>query len=1349
MAFMLTLGRLIRPRWVRWGVFTAGLLIGAIGAFYGLLYTNWFQDYARRRVIAEVESATGGKVEIERFRFDPDRLFVRVEGLVVSASEPSSAPPFLTVAAVELQLGIESLWAREVSLRSMKVESPQVRVVAGPDDTTNLPAFPTGRAGSGLFELAVGTLDLSEGSLQWNDSHYPISFSSEQFQLHTRYEPAEDRYRARLRLGESAFEVLDDHPGVSEGEAEFFLYRDRIEAPEIYLAGSGARIRAELAIERPDQPRGVLKYQSTVALGEWAHRMGLTLIQSGEARAAGEARWDAGTGEFSLKGDIRFGEVIVAGAGTEPLSLTAEYQGDADRLRIHNIEARGLEGTLTGETAVEGLRSGKPRFQFDGVLDEFPLEPVLAGLTSARPQVGRLPYSGTLHGSVQVKGSDWSDLEAAVGLIVSRPARVSAGRRGLEGAVDLVYAASAEGFSLVQLDLATPTSRLELQGSMNRAYETSLQVSARFQDLQDVSAVARAAGMTVEGVPMEIRGGIGIDGAVSGRVLPGTPSLSFSGWLEATDFDIAHYSVKRLQGDIEIGPNRLDLRRLVIEDKAGSAQLTFGASLRAGGLGGVGPAAAVSGVEGDIQLNGLSVARLLEAAGRTEPLTGKAHGQVHFQGPPAALTASAELEVRDGTAWGEPFDHLRAEVEFKEERLSVDSSELVHGTARIDARGALHTGEGRYEFDLRGDHWRLEDLQALAESDKRVAGNLELALQGSGRMGPTQNLFEELLVEGSLDLRDLEVDEQEVGSFSAKVETANQRVNLSWQGNLFSGAINGRTEIRPSAGRPYQGECEIKKLDVVHLGRLADIEIQKMSGEVDAKFRFSGELADSDTLLAEGEVTRLEVSYSEVPGANRGYELWNPFPMRWGISGGKLDFDQVRLLGDGTDLVMDGTVGLDGGFGQRNDSFDLSLEGIFNLAVLESFRAGLEAAGSSELQATLRGRAGEPIIRGRMNLKDGTLRYIGFSNGLSQVNGTLSFNERLVRVEELSAASGGGTLGLAGTVLYGAEQWDYRLRVDIERVRIRYPESLGSVVDGQLTYSGSDLRSLLSGNVMISRVTVGSGVSLGDVIASLAEPTQTPASNPALVNMQLNVQIGSVPDLLIETPTVKNVEAHVDLRLAGTAVQPSLLGDIKVPQGDLLFSGSSYTINRGVIEFYNPFRAEPVVNFELETRVRDVDIALTLSGPASRINLSYRSDPPLRFDELVALIAFSRSPTTDPVLAARETVEGHAYTQSGANTIFSNILSRPGSNRLQRFFGVSRLKVDPRAGGAEANPSARVTTEQQVTKDLTFTYSYDLSSAQQQVIRVEWAPTRQWSFIVTRDENGLVGADVLFKKRLR
>ena len=75
--------RLMRPRWMRWGVFAVGFLVATAVSFYGLLFTDWFQEQVRRRVIAEAEAATGGTVEIAQLRFDPDRLFVRAEGLVV------------------------------------------------------------------------------------------------------------------------------------------------------------------------------------------------------------------------------------------------------------------------------------------------------------------------------------------------------------------------------------------------------------------------------------------------------------------------------------------------------------------------------------------------------------------------------------------------------------------------------------------------------------------------------------------------------------------------------------------------------------------------------------------------------------------------------------------------------------------------------------------------------------------------------------------------------------------------------------------------------------------------------------------------------------------------------------------------------------------------------------------------------------------------------------------------------------------------------------------------------------------------------------------------------------------
>jgi translocation and assembly module TamB len=441
---------------------------------------------------------------------------------------------------------------------------------------------------------------------------------------------------------------------------------------------------------------------------------------------------------------------------------------------------------------------------------------------------------------------------------------------------------------------------------------------------------------------------------------------------------------------------------------------------------------------------------------------------------------------------------------------------------------------------------------------------------------------------------------------------------------------------------------------------------------------------------------------------------------------------------------------VDGSFGLKDPRpLDLSTSGTFNLAVLEGFRPELQASGSSVLEVTLRGTSADPRMNGRMEMRNASLRHRDFSNGLSQMNGVLRFSDRQVNIEQLTASSGGGTLQFRGMAEHSQEQWSYRLDTEVEHVRFRYPEAVSSVVDGNLTLSGTNLQSLMSGDILVSRVTISSNLELGTVLANLAEPRQTLPSDPALGNMQLNVRIDSVPDLRIETALVRGATADLDLRLAGAALNPALLGQISMTQGELDFQGTRFHINRGNIAFVNPFRIDPVIDFELETRVRDTDISLTLSGPARKINVTPRSDPPLPFSELITLLALGRTPTTDPVLAARQIVAQQPLTQSGANAVLSQALSQPVNRRLQRFFGVSRLKVDPQSGGAEANPSARISTEQQITNELTFTYSYDLSSAQQQVVRVDWTPTRQWSFIVTRDENGLVGADVLFKKRLR
>ena len=69
--------------------------------------------------------------------------------------------------------------------------------------------------------------------------------------------------------------------------------------------------------------------------------------------------------------------------------------------------------------------------------------------------------------------------------------------------------------------------------------------------------------------------------------------------------------------------------------------------------------------------------------------------------------------------------------------------------------------------------------------------------------------------------------------------------------------------------------------------------------------------------------------------------------------------------------------------------------------------------------------------------------------------------------------------------------------------------------------------------------------------------------------------------------------------------------------------------------------------------------------------------------------------------------------------------------------------------GVNAVPQARLTIEQQISRDVTLTYITNLAQANQQIIRLEVDLSRNWSVVALREENGVFGVDFLFKKRLR
>lgn len=106
-------------------------------------------------------------------------------------------------------------------------------------------------------------------------------------------------------------------------------------------------------------------------------------------------------------------------------------------------------------------------------------------------------------------------------------------------------------------------------------------------------------------------------------------------------------------------------------------------------------------------------------------------------------------------------------------------------------------------------------------------------------------------------------------------------------------------------------------------------------------------------------------------------------------------------------------------------------------------------------------------------------------------------------------------------------------------------------------------------------------------------------------------------------------------------------------------------------------------------------------------------------------------------------------TESVSNAILGQAINNAVSGRMQKLFGVSRVKISPEIGSAQSNPTAQVTIEQQVSNKITVTYISNLTQSSQQSIFVEYNLDRNVSLIAGRDQYGVVSFDIRIRQRKR
>jgi translocation and assembly module TamB len=512
----------------------------------------------------------------------------------------------------------------------------------------------------------------------------------------------------------------------------------------------------------------------------------------------------------------------------------------------------------------------------------------------------------------------------------------------------------------------------------------------------------------------------------------------------------------------------------------------------------------------------------------------------------------------------------------------------------------------------------------------------------------------------------------------------------------------------------------------------------------------NGPILNTDELAARLQVDRLDVKTSPRGSPTGGppqqsVDFQNDGPLVVTLGSSIVRVAQFRIRGPRTNLTVSGAIKLK----DSESPLGLNLKADADLGVLQDVSRQFYSSGSVALNATVRGTFAQPLVNGSVELKNANINYADAPNGLSNGSGTILLNGNTATIQNLTGESGGGKITVGGFVGFSTSVLSYNIRASAAKVRTRY-SGVSITSNANLSLVGNSRRSLLGGTVTIQRIAYSSSSDAGSILSTASTPPSTPtAPSPLLANMRLAIRIVTAPDLRVVTTYADRLDVAANLTVRGTAASPGILGRVNVTNGQLVFFGNTYEVNKGTVNFYDPNAIQPVLNVSLETIAQGVDVLIDVSGPMNDLKLSYRSDPPLTFEQIVQLLATNTTPS-DPTIAAHQPVPPQqSLSQMGESALLGQAIANPLASRVQRVFGLTQFKIDPSFSGSNGQPSARVTLQQKVASNITFTYITDVTQTNSEIVRVQWDLTPKFSAVALRDFNGNVSVEFFYKFKVR
>ena len=699
-------------------------------------------------------------------------------------------------------------------------------------------------------------------------------------------------------------------------------------------------------------------------------------------------------------------------------------------------------------------------------------------------------------------------LLSAANLGLSPSAQTPAGEAPATGVIDATYTQRNGGVDLRKLELHLPASDLDARGELG-AYPlsspSSLNVDFHTHNLGEFDTVLRSLGLERNGrtgtaaLPLVLTGQADFLGIWTGSLVK--PHLA--GSLKTTQIalempaaggnpsqpqfvrmDSVEAAGSYSQAQIAI-QHALLLRGKTRISLSGTMDASPSPGSPATGLSRWGdhPQTAFdanSVVHAHIDAANVDIADvqplLAAAGGPSLPLTGAFSARIQADGPLHAPAASGSIEMDRGSLYGESLTRIRIEGAMANQVLKVTSATLSAAGGSVSASGSYDIGTRSFQVEAHGAGIDISQIGWVRQQNLDVTGKLGLNLTGSGTLNDPR-------LEGRATVSAFTLAGQRFGTLEAVAHTASHTLtyNVTAQLDKAELALQGATAL--SSGYATRAQFDFSRFNIGVLLRMAHMEAIGGQSALAGTVTVDGPLAHPEQLYGDARLREMAVTIA-------GVQLQSEGGAHATLANGRISLDPLHITGENTDLHVKGSLSIkDSGAPQ----LDLAASGSINLKLAETLDPDLTASGLTTFQVEAHGPLQNPRLQGRIDIQNGSLSFEDLPNGLSQLHGTLEFNQNRLEVRSLTAMSGGGLLSVGGFLAY--QHGIYAdLSVTGKEVHIRYPAGVTSLADAKLQLQGSQNNLELSGDVLITRFSTNPDLDLAALVAQANASVQTIAA---------------------------------------------------------------------------------------------------------------------------------------------------------------------------------------------------------------------------------------------------------------